>query len=174
MFSIKSFFQSTQKLDQHHPSDLLTQPRRLHTTVPIEAAQKVVNNAYHDGMVVGALLGSGLVSELSGFAWGISAMVKRAANEAARAAAVEAEASVIPATWYGAGAEVGFGGGAALANGVAAPVAAAEAAAAASAVAGVAASPFILPAFLFGAGVILTSASIGYALTHGSHSVHGV
>jgi len=168
MFSIKSFFQSIQKLDQHHPSDLLTQPRRLHTTVPIEAAQKVVDNAYHDGMVEGALMGSGLASQVSGFAWG--AMVKRAAIAAARAAVAEAEAGVIPATWYGAGAALEFGGGAVVASG--APVAAAEGAAAV--VAASAAAPFILPAFLFGAGVILTSASMGYALTHGSHSVHGV
>ena len=163
-----------QLIDQQHLSDLLTHPRRLEAVIPVNEAKKVVDNAFHDGMVVGTLLGSGVVSQLSGFAWGISAMVKRAASEAARAAAVEAEASVIPATWYGAGAEVAFGGGAALASGVAAPVAAAEAAAAAAAVAGVAASPFILPVFLFGAGVTLTSASIGYALTHGSHTLHGV
>ena len=127
MSSIKSLFQSFQKLDQHHHSDLMTHPRRLEAVIPVEAAQKVVNHAYDDGWVEGTLFGSGIASQLSGFAWGISALVKRAA----RAAAVEAEASVIPA-------------------------------------------PFILPAFLFGAGVILTSYCIGYALTHGSHSVHGV
>ena len=170
MSSIKSFFQSIQKLDQHHPSDLLTQPRRLHTTVPIEAAQKVVDNAYHDGTVVGATMGSGLASQVSGFAWG--AMVKRAAIAAARSAVAEAEAGVVPATFYGAGAELQFGGAAALATGAATGAGAAEAGAVTLAAS--AAAPFILPAFLFGAGVILTSASIGYALTHGSHSVHGV
>ena len=171
MSSIKSFFQSFQKLDQHHHSDLLAQPRRLHTTVPIEAAQKVVDNAYHDGMVEGALMGSGLASQVSGFAWG--AMVKRAAIAAARAAVAEAEAGVIPATFYGAGAELQFGGAAALATGAATGAGAAEAGAVTLAAS--AAAPFILPAFLFGAGVILTSVSIGYGITHhGSHSVHGV
>ena len=46
MFSIKSFFQSIQKLDQHHPSDLLTHPRRLEAVIPVKEAQKVVDNAY--------------------------------------------------------------------------------------------------------------------------------
>ena len=87
-----------QLIDQQHLSDLLTHPRRLEAVIPVKEAQKVVDNAYHDGMVVGTLLSSGVVSQLSGFAWGISAMVKRAASEAARAALVEAEASVIPAT----------------------------------------------------------------------------
>jgi hypothetical protein len=168
MSSIKSFFQSFQKLDQHHHSDLLTQPRRLEAVIPVEAAQKVVNHAYDDGWVVGTFCGSGVASQLTGFALGISALVK----QAARAAAVEAEASVIPATWYGAGAVVEFGGGAALASGVA-PVAAAEGAAAV--VVASAAAPFILPAFLFGTGVILSSTSVAYHFSHlGSHTVHGV
>ncbi len=172
MSSIKSFFQSFQKLDQHHHSDLLTQPRRLEAVIPVEAAQKVVNHAYDDGWVVGTLCGSGVASQLTGFALGISALVKQAASAAARAAAVEAEASVIPATWYGAGAVVEFGGGAALASGVA-PVAAAEGAAAV--VAASAAAPFILPAFLFGTGIILSSTSVAYHFSHlGSHTVHGV
>jgi hypothetical protein len=156
-----------QLIDQQHLSDLLMHPRRLQANIPVEAAQKSVNDAYHNGAIDGALFGSGMASMSSGFAWFMSSLGKRHAS----LAAVEAAESVIPATWYGAGAAaVELGGGAALASG-APPVAAAEAIAA---VAAAPAAPLILPAILFGAGLALDIAAMTHYATHPIPSVHGV
>ena len=156
--------------DQKHPSDLLMHPRRLQADVPVETAQKVVDKALHEGYVEGLLAGSGFAFVLTGSAW--CASLKLAASAAARAAVAEAEAGVIPATFYGAGADLQFGGAAALATGAATGAGAAEAGAVT--LAATAAAPLILPALIFGAGVCLTAAALGYSLTHNSHSVYGV
>ena len=55
-----------QLIDQQHLSDLLTHPRRLEAVIPVKEAQKVVDNAYHNGEIDGALYGSGIASFLSG------------------------------------------------------------------------------------------------------------
>jgi len=155
-----------QLIDQQHLSDLLTHPRRLEAVIPVKEAQKVVDNAYHNGEIDGALYGSGIASFLSGSGVCASAFWRRAVSAAAREAAAEAALDVIPATVHGAGA-VGVGE-------FGAASAAFTAAEAAVAVAVAPASAFILPTILMGAGVTLFTASILNNLHHGSVTVHGV
>ena len=155
-----------QLIDQQHLSDLLTHPRRLEAVIPVKEAQKVVDNAYHNGQIDGALYGSGIASFLSGSGVCASAFWRRAVSAAAREAAAEAALDVIPATVHGAGA-VGVGE-------FGAASAAFTAAEAAVAVAVAPASAFILPTILMGAGVTLFTASILNNLHHGSVTVHGV